>query len=82
MAAPSRRMPVTFNAPKVIDDTAPLPNTFHFTFSQKGQFYQEVRFHKKPWNDVKLTRDPRVYVIKLTDLGLRPKIPTTYFKIQ
>lgn len=71
MAAPSRRTPVTFNSPKVGDDTAPLPNTFNFTFLQKGQFYQEVLFHKKPWNDDKLTRDPRVYDIKLTGLGLR-----------
>lgn len=71
MAAPSRRTPVTFNTPKVSDDTAPLPNTFNFTFLQKGQFYQVVRFYKKPWNEGKLTGDPRGYVIKLTSLGLR-----------
>lgn len=79
MAAPSRRMPVTFNTPKVSDDTALLQNTFHLTFSQKGQFYQEVQFHKKPWNDGTLTGDPRGYVIKLSGLGLRPN---TYYLLQ
>lgn len=49
--------------------------------SQKGQFYQEVQFCKKPGNDYILTGDPKSFCYQTYWPGLKTKsqLPTSKY---